>query len=199
MEVPAEEDRERAVADLAGPREREPGRADEVVHRPREQEDGGVVEHDRRDHFVSTGPCFQEPGNETERRTAERARHSGEDDADRRRRLRQLRADHGRGERSDEELPRDPDIEETGLETEAHGEAAEDQRRRGDERVCDRGPAAEGPSEKVPVRGDRKKGLEAGRREDARHDDDHGSDDEGEHDREERNRRDLPDLSRDRA
>ena len=47
-------------------------------------------------------------------------------------------ADGGRGKRADQELPLGADVEQPGLEPEADGQAAEDQRRGGDQGVGDR-------------------------------------------------------------
>ena len=154
MQVAAEEDRQRALADVAGAREREAGRAHEVVHRPGEQEHRRVVEHDRGDDLVGAGARFQVAGNESIRRATDRTREHRERHRDDRRRGRERRARHRRGEGADEELTGDADVEEAGLEAETDREAAEHQRRGGDKRVGDRAAAAERTREKARVRGE---------------------------------------------
>src|SRR3989442_1766729 len=88
VKISAKQDRERAVADVTGPRERESGRTYEIVHRPREQEDGRVVQHDRGHDLVRSRPRLEEAGDESERGPTDRAGEHRQSRADPRGRTR---------------------------------------------------------------------------------------------------------------
>src|ERR671924_379799 len=110
-----------------------PLEADEIAPDPERD----PVQHDRRDHLVRANGRLQDPGDPRPERARERAGNHAEDDVRDVRHVRRGDSDLGADDHPDDVLTLDADVEEAAAEGEGDGEAAEDQRRRDDQRLLE--------------------------------------------------------------